>query len=59
MVGNAESLDLYKLMDELGVTSELKDAQCSRSVSPYSPRDSNGWNIGKEIYKLEKIAYNI
>ncbi|CAG2196994.1 unnamed protein product [Mytilus edulis] len=46
VVGNAESLDLYKLMDELGVTSELKDAQCSRSVSPYSPMDSNGWNIG-------------
>ncbi|XP_071131855.1 uncharacterized protein [Mytilus edulis] len=48
VVGNAESLDLYKLMDELGVTSELKDAQCSRSVSPYSPIDSNGWNIGCE-----------
>ncbi|VDI41394.1 Hypothetical predicted protein [Mytilus galloprovincialis] len=48
IVDNAAGLVLDRLLEELGIASELRDTQCSRSQSPYSPRDSNGWNIGCE-----------
>ncbi|XP_052071171.1 uncharacterized protein LOC127709609 [Mytilus californianus] len=48
VVDNAAGLILDKLLEELGITSELKDTQCNRALSPYTPVDSNGWNIGCE-----------
>ncbi|VDI38371.1 SWI/SNF-related matrix-associated actin-dependent regulator of chromatin subfamily E, member 1 [Mytilus galloprovincialis] len=48
IVNNAAGLVLDKLLEELGIASELRQIQCSRSESPYNPRDSHGWNIGCE-----------
>ncbi|XP_052090897.1 uncharacterized protein LOC127727822 [Mytilus californianus] len=45
-VGIAKGLVLYKLLDVLGISLDLKDVPCDRRAAPYNPVLSTGWNNG-------------
>lgn len=58
VVNAATGLVLYKLLEELGLTLDLRDVPCKRSDHPYSPRNSKGWNIGNVIkFSAEVLQY--